>query len=329
MTEEATIHQIVQVGPEGTPGTRQAADIKLQSISISPGIEVDVETFRATGYKWPALAVPNKESTSARIESQPTYDEIIYLLSSLLDTATIATLSATAPSMLWTFAPDSQAADTPVSYTVENGESGAGNARYFTYGVVAELDFDVSREDVSASGTMFGQRTEVSATLTATTTTLDLIPIVGNQFDVYLDDSAASLGGTQLARNFRAGLRIGDRWNQVWPINSSETSFAAIVEGIPRGQFTLRVAADAVGIALISTMRSGDSKFCRLEATGATIESGQTYRLTIDLSLKVTDISPFEDDDGIYAFDLTFDIMHDSTWAKALQVEVVNKTQSL
>jgi hypothetical protein len=123
---------------------------------------------------------------------------------------------------------------------------------------------------------------------------------------------------------------MGDRFNPVWVLNSANTSFVAHVEQEPTAQVTLMVEADAAGMGLLSTMRAGSTQFLRIKATSAnTAGVGNPYSLTLDQAVKVSDVGDFSDEDGVYAIEYTFDVVYDATWAKALQVELVNKQTAL
>jgi hypothetical protein len=43
----------------------------------------------------------------------------------------------------------------------------------------------------------------------------------------------------------------------------------------------------------------------------------------------VSDVGNFSDEDGVYAIEWTFDMVHDGTWGKAFTVAVVNKVTAL
>lgn len=328
MTEKSALLQLVQVGPESTPGTAVDADVRLQSVSIMPSANVNIDTFRAAGYKFPTVTVANKDWTTARIEAQPTYDEMTYLFASVLRTDTATTTATNV--YTWLFDPDSDGTDTPQTYTVQHGETGAGSAREFTYGFVTGLSFEVTRDSVSCSGQMIGQKLDVSATLHGTTTSASIVPISPNDFTVYMNDTWADLGGTKLSRNFRAQLEVSDRFNPVWPIDASEDSFAAHVEGEPTVRFTCKVAADSTGEAILANARAGDTKYFRVEAVGPTIgELADTNKLTIDLAVKVSDVGEYSDEDGVFAIEYTGVIVHDDTAGQAMQVTLINQLASL
>lgn len=327
----ASVFQGVQVGVETTSGTKVAADKKLQSISIAPAIQNESDAFRPMGSKWPTVVAQNREWVEAAVEGRPTYDEIIYLLSSVLTEGAVTQPDATnAPSVyLWTFDPTSDDEDSPVTFTVEQGFS--GRAARFGYGIVSALDLNVSRGELTLGGSMLGQRLEDDVTLTADPTSLPLIPVLSKDVDVYLAEAVADLGtaGAKLDLPFHANTSLGDRYGPVWALNTDFDSFISHVETEPSGQLALNVAKDAEGMGILPHLRSGDTRFLRVEAVGEVIEDVQTYRMTLDLALKCTDVGGFEDEDGVATVEWTFDVVHDDGWGRALLAEVINTQASL
>lgn len=329
----ASISQTVQIGVEATHGTAVAANRKLQSLSIEPSINPETDQFRPMGQKWPSLVTLNREWVTANLSGAPTYDEIVYPLSSVLEEATVTQPDATnAPSVrLWTFTPSSTDIDTFRTFTVEQGDS--TRAHRFAFGAVTEFGLDISRGGIDLSGSMIGTALQDGVTLTAGPTTLPLVPVLPSQVSVYMDNTAAGLGTTKLAAGggpaFSANVNIGDRRGPVWPIDAALDSFGQTVETEPSGSLELTLEADATAMGLLTTLRNGDTKFVRIEAVGNIIATTFPYRLTIDLALKVSDIGDFDDEDGVFVVPPTLQLVHDATWGRALQVEVQNTTSAL
>ena len=71
--------------------------------------------------------------------------------------------------------------------------------------------------------------------------------------------------------------------------------------------------ADAEGMELLPIMRTGATKYIRIEAIGPVIGAGPgTYKFTLDTACKVTDIGDFSDQEGVYAIEYTLGGFHDS-----------------
>jgi hypothetical protein len=336
MPDRATVNQTVQIGVETVYGTKVPCNIRLQGISIDPSVQTNVDVFRAMGVKYPAVAVQGREWVQAAISGSPTFDELIYLLSSCVAAST-PTLQGTAGAWKWDFNPSSTNPDTYKSFSVEHGSSSRADA--FTGGVVTSLGFTITRERVDLTGQMIGQLLDNSnPAMTATPTGLPLVPIAARYFDVFLDNTSVGLGTTKLTRPLSVGFALDNRFGPVWAIDSSKTSFTALVETVPRAQVRLMVEADAVGMALLDTLRTGAEKFMRVKTavTGANTTPNITgsapalaYNFQFDAAMRVSAVSQFRDNGGIYAIEYTLDVVDDATWGKAFSFSLTNGTATL
>lgn len=328
MPEVATVNNVVQVGVETTPGTSVAANKLLQALSIEPGIATDVAMFRPMGSKFSTVGAQGRESVEARLSGPATYTEIVYILSSVFAYAAPVQISPpSGTAYRWTFTPAQSAADTIKTYTVEQGSS--TRARKWTYGLVTEFGYSLNRSEFTFSGAMIGQRLQDGITLTASPTAIELVPILPTQVDVYLDTSSASLGTTKLTRVLSVDFSMGSRFSPVWPLDSTLTSFATHVETPPTSELRIMLEADSQGMALLTPLRNGDKRFIRIKAVGAQIETGNFYTFQHDLCGIVSEVGDFSDQDGVYAIEWTFAATYDATWAKATEIQVINKLSAL
>jgi hypothetical protein len=231
----------------------------------------------------------------------------------------------------WDFVSATSAEDTIKSYTVEQG--GTVRAHKFNYGIVPELELTFNRDGIEVGGSMLGQRLSDGITMTASPTTPPEIPILPTDIDVFLDTTSAGLGTTKLTRVLEASWKLGDRFNPVWVLNTANNSFVAHVESEPTAELTLKMEADAAGMAQLTQLRAGSTRYVRIKGTSPTLAGASTafYSLTLDSAAKVKDVSDFTDEDGVYAIEWTFDMVHDSGWGtgKAFTAQVVNKETTL
>lgn len=327
MPERATLTQGVQLGVESTPGTSVSANKKLNSTSFETKVMAEIEPFRPMGTKYATTEILGKEWSEFEISGMGSYNDAVYLLSSCLDESTPVQQSATT-AYLWTFSPSSTSPDTVKTYTIEHGSS--VRAHKLTYGLVSEVEFDFTRDAVEVSGSGMGQKVTDGITLTATPTTIDEKPILPTDVDVYIDTTSAGLGTTKLTRAMNVNLHVSDRFGPVWVLNSANQSFVATIESEPSAEVTLMVEADSQGMGLLTDMRSTATKFLRVKATSADeAGTGHPYSFQWDAAVKVKDVGDFSDEDGIYAIEWTFDMVHDPTWGKAYEVAVKNKLTAL
>lgn len=326
MPERTTVSQHVQIGKETTEGTSVAAGKQLQSIGIALAPVLEQQRFRPTGTKVDTLVVPGKDWTKGDITGLATYDELSYLFSSILQDVTPSTSGTTGK--LWAYAPSAVTEDTVATYTVEQGS--ATRAQKAVGMILTDLGLKWSRDTVDVSGTMMGQLFTDGVTLTASPTSIALVPVLGNQISVFADPTAAALGTTKLLRVLSGELAIGGRFGALWVLNAANGSYPAHVELAPDITFKLLLEADAAGMGYLVNARAGSSVFIRVEAVGPVIGAGPaTDKLTVDLACKVESIDSLADDSGVYAVGYTFRIVFDATWTFFMKVNLINALAAL
>lgn len=313
MAERTSITQIVQIGPEVTPGTAVAATKKLSSVAINLSPDGNVNTYKASGNKFPSIAALGKEWTGGDLEGAPTYTELMYLLSMILG---LPTTSGTGP---YTHVWDIKTSDVqePKSFTVEYGSS--MRAHRSAGLVLPELSMEINREEASLGGSVLAKAIEDAFTLTPALSAIALRPMLPNHFSIYSDATQAGLGTTKLLRALNAEFTLGDRFSALWPINAAETSYATTYEGEPSSELTLTMEADAAGMAYLPVLRNGETRYIRIEAIGS---GDDEFRM--DLACKVADMYDFSDEDGIYAVEWSFGLFADPVWGKVGEITLVN-----
>lgn len=331
----AAVNQGWQIGAEGTAGSATAANKKLTAYSLDPAPMIETKQHTPSGYKVPTVTQLLSEQMGADFDGLIDYRNIVYVLSSLFGPVTPTQPdSVNSPTVYeWAWSLDGKTKITPKSYSVEFGESGAGNANKFTYGVFSAAELEISRTgENTIKGEMMGQELTDSATLTASPTEVDTEPVNGDHWDVYMADSGAGLSaGTQLEALYGASLNFGDLFVPEWAINSSEPSFKSLVENEEQTyEWEMTLGADAVATAMLtSTARASAKKFFRLQATGDIIEDALAFGLTFDFCTVVTDVDKFGSEDGLYVLPVSYVLAYDPTWAKFATITVQTDIASL
>lgn len=325
MPERSSISQVVQLGVEATPGTAVAASKRLQSMGIEPSPNLETSQFRPAGSKYNTLSIAGKEWTTAAITGRPVFDEIIYPLASVLTTPVV---SGAGVAKTWTFTPSAVSEDNPKTFTVEQGS--AFRAHRFVQALVTAFSLSFTRDAIEMGGTMLGEAIEDGIAMTGAPTVLPLVPVVPATVCVYLDDDFGDLGTTKLSRLLALEWGIADRFGPLWTIDCDEDSYAATIEQAPNLTTGMTMEADAAGMGLLVTARAGATKYMRIEAIGPVIDAGpDTYRLRIDMPVKVTETGGFSDEDGVYAVQWSTTGVDDGDFGGPLEVEVVNTTTAL
>src|SRR5436853_3476962 len=115
--------------------------------------------------------------------------------------------------------------------------------------------------------------------MTGSPTLVVLSPITGQHFNLYLDATFGALGTTQVLKSLAADFAMASIYGPAWYINRANASYSAHVDLNPTAIFKFMVAADAAGMASLGDMRTGVTKFCRVEAQGPVIDNNQTVTL--------------------------------------------------
>ena len=331
MADRATVFEGCQIGGEEVAGTEVSAGVKLQSLSIEPGMQAGISFFRPMGQKFDTLSALGKEWVQANITGKATYTEIVYALASILGKPDIQTPGGGTLARSWTFTIDADGPDTPQTYTVEAG--GSVRAHKFVYGILNEFGIDFSRDEIALSGSMLGRALQDAISMSPVVTVIGLVPILPTQVDVYLADTAAGLDiAAPLTRPLTLKWSLTDRFGMVYPLASTNnTGWAAHIEKAPNMTATMVMEADAEGMALLTTMRTGATKFLRIKATGVTdgIEAGQPYSFKLDMACQVANPQEFSDQDGVFAVGWELKAVTDATWGKAIEVVVVNNLTAI
>lgn len=328
MPERSSISQGVQIGVESTPGTAVAANRRLRSIGFEPSPQANIDAFRPPGQKYPALTALGKEWMEGSLSGRPSYNELQYVLGSVLGNTAITTPGGGTLSRQWAFNSQTFTEDVIHTMTIEQGS--AVRAHRFAYGVVNEATFTINRDVFELGGSVIGRRIEDGITLTASPTSQTLVPILGNQLDIYADATYAGVGVTKIGRALSGTITIGSRFNPLWIVDSAQPSFVTHIEVEPTLTFEIIVEADAAGMAYLTQMRAAGRSYVQLKATGPIIEAAIPYSLKMNMAGEIGALGGFSDQDGVYAVGWTFTGVADSTMSdKNLEVLLTNKVTAL
>lgn len=332
MTERASAVQAGQIGIETTPGTRVNASKRLLSVGFKVAGKQDTRAEMSQGVKVATGVSVGRNWTEGSLDGYLGYNDIAYLLSSLLcaTTPTGATDAQT-----WTFTPAMRSQDTPKTFTLQHGDPTTRHLET-NYNVVTDLSIEWTKEGLKVGGSFMGRGiTDLTGALDTATDVINLVAQPGDT-EFYLDADSADFGTTRLARVIKAKLDIKGRWSPAFFADSSQDSYGTIVEKGLTSTLTMTIAADAVGMGLLSQYREGALIYPRMRVLGPDIggDADQPYSFTVDLAGRITKaFDGLEDSDGIYAYDLEVTGVLDPDWGggvgRSLRAVVVNALTAL
>lgn len=319
----------VQLGVEGTPGVSVPANKQLMGLKLDPQVTGDFVTHKPSGFYVPTISSMTSEMTEGSAEGPIDYNAIVYPLSSLFGEILPEEGEEGAENTrTWEWNVTGSGSINPASFSFEVGDNQRANK--FNYGVFTSLDLDIARQgDNTFSADLVG-RDMTEGSMTANPTQVDIVPVNGDHWDVYADDTAANLGTTKLTSLYDCGLSFGDMFSQEWTINSDNRAFNSLfMSEEPSFEWEMTIGADAVAAGYLAKARNGGRKFIRLEATGPAITGGGNHKITIDFAAIVTSFDSYSSSDGSYALPMGFSVAYDPVWAKAMKITVVNTLESL
>jgi hypothetical protein len=328
MATRPSVIQVFEIAPETAPGVEASPSRLLRALTWTLTPQSEIDELRASGSKHITMTAQNREWTTGSIGGEPDYNEITYLLASVISKGTVTTVGT--DTYEWEFEPESYAMDEFQTYTARRGD--ANHAEKIAGLIVDGFTIDVTRQDASVSGSFIAGRLNDGTAVSGTAVYVSDLqrPILPSHWNVYLDTTPGNIGNTQLLRDFAFSFNISGRHTPVWPLNNSLDSFAFTTEGPPDVGATLQMMADGTATGLLSQMRTGQTVYVRAQATGGTTAAGTiSYSITFDLPLQVISAPSESDLDDLFVWEWQFRSVHDATLSNAYKVTVVNALDEL
>lgn len=328
MTDRAKVTESVQIGMESTEGTAVAAPTNIRSVSVDTKIGGAAEFFRPDGRKFNTLATLNQEWSTFAMNGKGTYTESIYPLAMMFGDPSPTSSGVAVKTRVYEMLDTTIL--TPKAATIMKGNS--VRAQKIAGAILADLTMSFSRKaGIALTGAGIGHLFTDGITLTASPTDVPLVPLVGKQLDVFVDTTAAGLGGTKLLRAFSLEETLTGVFGPIWAIDSSQTSYSGHVDLAPTTGTKFMLEADATGMGYLSQFRADDLMFIRIQATGPNItgESSIPYLFQFDTCVAIKSVEPDTDDDGVTTVSYDCELIKDSTWGKAQSIKVVNNIATL
>jgi hypothetical protein len=323
MAEKAAIFQGLQVGIESVAGTPVAANRKLLATSFELNPRSDGNAFRAAGNKYASFVTVNKEWTELGMSGRLTFNEILYPLASLISEPTPTQQDAT-PAYLWSFFSNTSAPDVGRTLTVEQGDA---DSAWRSAGVqVNGMTFTFNRNEVSFAGNALGEALEKGITLSASPTSLTPLPVLPAQVKFYTASTRTGLAGaTAMTRGFSLVWGLTDKSELAWPVGADPFT----IEKEPKAGGTLRLASDAAGMGILDNLRNGSTLWFRVEAIGALIQSTYYQKFTLDFPAQVESVPGFGVENSVHVIEYGLTNVHDSTWGRSFQIDIITNVQTL
>lgn len=325
MPDRFTVQEICEIGVETSPGTAVASKYKLAGLVLDIDTALELDRVAPSGSLFDTIAAPRQEHGTGALSGFPTYPELALVFSNVFGAAAITTPTGATTARRWFWQPSSSVPWTPLTWSIRRGMAG-NTAELAAYGLLSGVNMNFTRTGTpEIGGDLFTRALDYAATVGATgLTSLPVVPVLPGDVCVYLDPTAAAIGTTKLTRDFMASFNISGLFGPFWPLDCALTSFGGHAPLKPDAVASLQMGNDTQGREPVAPMRTGDSRFCRVEATSKTqIDLGPPayfHRLRIDMALKVVEAPTRGDSDGLSTLEWGFGIFDDPTFGGAIKV---------
>ena len=290
------VNQSLLLQKETTLGTPVVnAMTRYHGIKGTVGWDVQEETFRAAGSSVDTGDNVLTEMGTANLEVMQDYNAMLPLLAGHFGPPVTTALDAGPPAAYQhVFTIDPFAAPGTTSFTGMWGESGQ-QALQVAAMVFHQLTIGVQRTQLSlsAGAILSAPKTGVAMPGSGAITDVPFVPVRAQTYCVYMDDTLANIGTTQLLALYGTEVNFGERLEPDWVVNCNLDSYSELLdrEDVTRTQ-SLQVGFDAASVGMIDDWRDGKLQYVRVESTGPDINGTDNYGLTIDTAvrLKPTDV---------------------------------------
>lgn len=160
-------------------------------------------------------------------------------------------------------------------------------------------------------------------------TSVEDIPIIANQIDLFLDTTFGGIGTTPIPAAYTLDLALTGRWGPDWVLASANTSWGRFVELAPTLTMKLKIESDAVSDAFVAQYRAATTAYLRLLCTGPVISGGTHYKFQVDVPFKVGSMGGFSSQNGVWAADWNMLPVADAAAGYFLSALLVNKVAAI
>lgn len=164
--------QQVLIGRETTLGSSVAANVRLRHARIQPQPSPDMKDHRPAGEKLPNHQMVLRESAEGPLDGIPTYDELGWLLASLIARPNTTTLESGAYRHV--FVLDNRVRDVIASYTCEYGDMWS-RAHKVTAMIINALEIGLRQDGADLGGSIIAQKIQDGITMSVGAATVQTI----------------------------------------------------------------------------------------------------------------------------------------------------------
>jgi len=320
---------VCQYGAESTAGTPVTAAKRLSSMMFEFGREGTQTFYRAAGNKYPTAGVRHREWATGRFYGIGDYNHLSIAFALLVGHGTIT--NPTTGVYSWPFAPNTATADTPKTATVQIGDASA--AQKVAHAQATGITINFNEDSIDVDAPIIARAIDNASSLDTVSSTIAEAPMSVADINWYIDSTYGGIGTTAWARVKSGSFTLGDRVAPTFNQNTSQTSFAELIEQAVEGA-TLSVVTeyDSQSRALYDALNvdSLPVRYIQVKVTGDALGGGNNQLFKLNVAVKLESATPQRSvAGGVYGYTFNFRVLHDSTMGRAWEATVVNSVASL
>lgn len=329
--------QKIQLGREATAGTAVAATAiwRGSGSNLADTREVTMVEEQI------GIAVPTTRNYIARLggsldmaETPATFEQLLHILEAAIKTVGTGAADGVGTGKVYTYGAPTTTVNTIKTYTIETGDN--QQAEEMEYSFVEEFTLSGERgEAVMMSATWQGRQV-TNTTFTGSLTVPTVEDILSAKGSLYIDAVSGLIGTTGVSETLLSWeLKVTTGWKAKYTVDTGNLyfAFAYFDRDSFSAEFTATFEHNAAAVAQKALFRAGTPRLVRLNIPGSALTTGgtsyQNKTLRIDMALVYTEWEALDADDGNSIVQVTGTVGYDPTWAKALEIIVVNQLASV
>lgn len=302
---------------EGTAGEGGAANRYAEALKWIIDREFDPKNFRGSGNRIPSVKVHHKKMARGSVEGVLDYNTFPYLLNGLLTPGSRAQID-TSGGYQQIFTAGTRTADSArKTFAVEIGDATA--CEDYNFVQLLGLNIESNQEEFTVKSDLIAQFPNDNQALAGSPTVIEPRPVERDDVDVYADTSFGGIGGTKLTEVQAESLQIGNKFKEAFFHNSSNASFADVIELAHDVKFMFESAHNSQSRTLVAAISAAPTlaRWIRWQALGKVLgqdAASADVREMIRIELKIQFDAAKEKrvDDAPYAYGYEASAMPDS-----------------
>lgn len=318
--------QVLQSGPETTPGTLVAATNRVPFVPGSLRVGPDINTIRRINSG--SLATSHGSSPGLQrpwlsYRERATYDRIVQVLAMFIKGGISGTGGAA--DKTWATITPSDSADDLKRYSYEIGGKDTWAEEEKLSGCVGdELTITWNKtDDVMLDVRLVAVRNTQAAKTGSLSIPAGLVPILGRLVRCYIDPT--TLGSTSYGRAISGTIRVKQGTKQRYGSDGNDYPNSVRVTDGRQITFTLRVEYDTT--TLRTAWRNRTIEKMRIEFPGPVL-GGSNYNFRFDV-VGTIDAAPIDEDEGVTILSISGTAEYDAGLAGDSSFTVVNSITAL